>query len=73
MALYWWFPEANEYGINYTNCVTTDWYNCGWWDNQNGQVMDALFEMPNSRWNSGPMSQPIARASTSLGGEGTGA
>lgn len=45
-GLYWWFPEANEYGINYTNHVTTDWYNCGWWDNQNGQVMDALFEMP---------------------------
>ena len=45
-GLYWWFPEANEYGINYTNCVTTDWYNCGWWDNANGQVMDALFEMP---------------------------
>ncbi len=44
-GLYWWFPEANEYGINYTNCVTTDWYNCGWWDNQNGRVMDALFEM----------------------------
>ena len=45
-GLYWWFPEANEYGINYVNHVTTDWYNCGWWDNQNGQVMDALFEMP---------------------------
>ncbi len=43
-GLYWWFPEANEYGINYTNHVTTDWYNCGWWDNQNGQIMDALFE-----------------------------
>lgn len=44
-GLYWWWPEANEYGINYTNCVTTGWYNCGWWDNANGQVMDALFEM----------------------------
>ncbi len=43
-GLFWWFPEANEYGINYTNHVTTDWYNCGWWDNSNGQVMDALFE-----------------------------
>lgn len=43
-GLYWWFPEANEYGINYVNHVTTDWYNCGWWDNQNGQIMDALFE-----------------------------
>ena len=45
-GLYWWFPEANEYGINYTNSVTTDWYNCGWWDNETGQVMDALFEVP---------------------------
>ena len=43
-GLYWWFPEANENGINYVNHVTTDWYNCGWWDNANGQVMDALFE-----------------------------
>lgn len=46
-GLYWWFLEANEYGINYVNHVTTDWYNCGWWDNQNGQVMDALFEAVN--------------------------
>ena len=46
-GLYWWFPEANEYGIPYTNCVTTQWYNCGWWDNVNGQVMDALFVMPD--------------------------
>ena len=46
-GLYWWFPEANEYGINYTNSVTTDWYNCGWWDNATGQVMDALFVMPD--------------------------
>ena len=45
-GLYWWFPEANEFGISYSNHVTTDWYNCGWWDNQNGHVMDALFEMP---------------------------
>lgn len=43
-GLYWWFAEANEYGINYSNHVTANWYNCGWWDNQNGQVMDALFE-----------------------------
>lgn len=45
-GLYWWFPEANENGINYSNHVTAAWYNCGWWDNANGQVMDALFEMP---------------------------
>ena len=44
-GLYWWFPEANEYGIPYSNHVTAAWYNCGWWDNASGQVMDALFEM----------------------------
>jgi len=46
-GLYWWFPEANEYGIDYSNCVTTSWYNCGLWDNSTGQVMDALFELKN--------------------------
>ena len=44
-GLYWWFPEANEYGIPYSNHVTAAWYNSGWWDNASGQVMDALFEM----------------------------
>ena len=69
-GLYWWFPEANEYGIHYTNAVTTSWYNCGWWDNQNGQVMDALFEMPAFLDNSGE--EPIDSASLYIvGGEGT--
>lgn len=70
-GLYWWFPEANEYGINYTNHVTTDWYNCGWWDNQNGQVMDALFVMPEFLVGSGD--DPVPTDSTSMfivGGEG---
>ena len=53
-GLYWWFPEANEYGIQYTNHVTTDWYNCGWWDNANGEVMDALFEALHFMDNSTP-------------------
>ena len=65
-GLYWWFPEANEYGINYVNHVTTDWYNCGWWDNANGQVMDALFEMPNFLVNSDPEEPNIYI----VGGEG---
>jgi arabinogalactan endo-1,4-beta-galactosidase len=69
-GLYWWFPEANEYGIHYTNAVTTSWYNCGWWDNQNGQVMDALFEMPAFLDNSGE--EPTDSASLFIvGGEGT--
>ena len=69
-GLYWWFPEANEYGINYTNHVTTDWYNCGWWDNQNGQVMDALFEVAKYADNSGE--EPTDSASIYIvGGEGS--
>ena len=69
-GLYWWFPEANEYGIPYTNCVTTQWYNCGWWDNANGQVMDALFVMPDFLDSSGD--EPSDSASIYIvGGEGS--
>ena len=71
-GLYWWFPEANEYGINYINHVTADWYNCGWWDNQNGQVMDALFDMPGFLDGSGD--DPIEPTDSAdiyiVGGEG---
>ncbi|MBQ6167719.1 MAG: glycosyl hydrolase 53 family protein [Muribaculaceae bacterium] len=68
-GLYWWFPEANEYGINYVNHVTTDWYNCGWWDNANGQVMDALFEMAGFLDGS---EEPVDSASIYIvGGEGS--
>ena len=71
-GLYWWFPEANEYGINYTNCVTTSWYNCGWWDNQNGQIMDAMFEAVNFLDGSGD--DPIVPTDSTeiyiVGGEG---
>lgn len=72
-GLYWWFPEANENGINYTNCVTTSWYNCGWWDNANGQVMDALFVMPDFLDGSGDdPEEPTDSASIYIvGGEGT--
>ena len=68
-GLYWWFPEANEYGISYVNHVTTDWYNCGWWDNANGQVMDALFEVAKYADNS--EDEPTDSASIYIvGGEG---
>ena len=69
-GLYWWFPEANEYGINYTNCVTTSWYNCGWWDNGNGQVMDALFVMPDFLDGSGPEEPTDSASFYIVGGEG---
>ena len=72
-GLYWWFPEANEYGINYTNAVTTDWYNCGWWDNANGQVMDALFEMAGFLDGSGddPVEPTDSASIYIVGGEGS--
>ena len=69
-GLYWWFPEANEYGINYTNCVTTSWYNCGWWDNGNGQVMDALFVMPDFLDGSDPEEPTDSASFYIVGGEG---
>ena len=69
-GLYWWFPEANEYGINYTNCVTTSWYNCGWWDNANGQVMDALFVMPDFLDGSDPEEPTDSANFYIVGGEG---
>ena len=68
-GLYWWFPEANEYGVNYNNPVTTAWYNCGWWDNQNGQVMDALFEMAGFLDGSDPV-EPDSACFYIVGGEG---
>ena len=71
-GLYWWFPEANEYGINYTNSVTTDWYNCGWWDNATGQIMDALFEVAAFVEDGGDPGEPVddGKDIYIVGGEG---
>lgn len=45
-GLFWWFPEANEYGINWQNAVTpSGWYNAGLWKNETGRVLPALFEL----------------------------
>lgn len=46
-GLYWWFPEANEKGVDWHNPVTTAWYNAGLWDNSTGRVMAALAELQN--------------------------
>jgi len=71
-GLYWWFPEANEYGINYTNSVTSSWYNCGWWDNATGRVMNALFAA--TTFMEGSTDEPVEPADTTsifiVGGEG---
>lgn len=45
-GLYWWFPEANEYGLDWnTKRVTDDWYNAGLFDNQTGKAMQSLYEL----------------------------
>lgn len=42
-GLYWWWPEANEYGLDWnTKRVTDGWYNAGLFDNQTGKAMQAL-------------------------------
>ena len=48
-GLFWWFPEANEYGLggNYWNQlhVNDAWYNAGLWDHATGRATPALYEL----------------------------
>jgi len=47
-GLFWWFPEANEYGLNWnTQRVTDGWYNAGLFDNETGRALPALYELKN--------------------------
>lgn len=47
-GLYWWWPEANEKGVDWHNPVTTSgWYNMGLWDNSTGKATPALYELKN--------------------------
>lgn len=42
-GLLWWWPEANECGLDWnTKRVTDSWYNAGLWDNQTGRAMKAV-------------------------------
>ena len=42
-GLYWWWPEANEYGLDWsTNRVTDNWYNASLFDNETGKATLAL-------------------------------
>lgn len=42
-GLLWWWPEANEFGLDWTTKRVTDkWYNAGLWDNQTGRAMKAV-------------------------------
>ena len=44
-GLFWWWPEANENGINWQNSVTSSWWNGSLFDNRDGKAQDALYEM----------------------------
>lgn len=42
-GLFWWFMEANEYGLNWnTKRVTDGWYNASLFDNETGRALSAL-------------------------------
>ena len=45
-GLFWWWPEANEYGLDWsTQRVTDGWYNASLWDNETGRALPALYEL----------------------------
>lgn len=47
-GLFWWFPEANEYGLDWdTKRVTDRWYNASLFDNSTGRALPALYELKN--------------------------
>ncbi|MBO4718911.1 MAG: glycosyl hydrolase 53 family protein [Prevotella sp.] len=47
-GLFWWFLEANEYGLDWnTKRVTDDWYNASLFDNETGRALPALYELRN--------------------------
>ena len=45
-GLFWWFAEANEYGLDWaTQRVTDGWYNASLFDNETGRALPALYEL----------------------------
>jgi len=47
-GLFWWFAEANEYGLDWdTKRVTDNWYNASLFDNETGKALPALYELKN--------------------------
>ena len=45
-GIFWWWPEANEYGNN-SYQVTTSWWNGSLIDNRNGRMQQAFYELLN--------------------------
>ena len=48
-GLFWWFPEANEYGLGGSYWsqlhVNDNWYNAGLWNHETGRATPALYEL----------------------------
>ena len=48
-GLFWWFPEANEYGLGGSHWsqlhVNDAWYNAGLWSHETGRATPALYEL----------------------------
>lgn len=44
-GIFWWWPEANEYWVNWENPVTGAWYNGTLFNNFTGKPFPALFEL----------------------------
>jgi len=44
-GLFWWWPEANEFGIDWHYQVTSSWWNGSLFNNNTGVAQDALYEM----------------------------
>jgi arabinogalactan endo-1,4-beta-galactosidase len=56
-GLFWWFLEANEYGLDWkTQRVTDKWYNASLFDNETGCALPALNEL--KAFNNGSTSIP---------------
>ena len=44
-GILWWWAEANEYGINWQNSVTSGWNNAPLFNNETGRALKALSQL----------------------------
>ena len=64
-GLFWWWMEANEYGLDWnTKRVTDGWYNAGLFDNQTGRAEPALSVLKNFMSESAGINQTQSQQST---------
>lgn len=60
-GLFWWFLEANEYGLDWsTKRVTDKWYDASLFDNETGRALPALYELKKFADSSASFIQPLS-------------